>query len=56
MLWVHMQDGYVSEIYAKRYFALWWWLSRGHDAGIYAYSAGEMPWSKADVLAEMFSP
>jgi hypothetical protein len=54
MLWVHMQSGHVSEIYAKRYFALVWWPWRGDDEGIYGYYAGGKPWSNADVLAEMF--
>ena len=52
MLWVHLRSGRVSEIYAKRYFALVWF--GGDDEGIYGYSAGEAPWGKVEVLTEAF--
>jgi hypothetical protein len=47
MLWVHLRDGHVDEIYAKRHDFM-------DSTGIYGYSRREERWGSADTLRQVF--
>ena len=53
MVWVHLRDGKVSEIYVKRYPAGGPFL--GDDEGIYGYSTDQPRWQKSAELRAAFA-